>query len=204
METKQFNFNFKILYWLLGFVMGYVLSIILSVGAFASTSDLKYQGMFDTLPNREGFQNIVVQDYVRGNYTLYSLDGVNVSVYGNLLMFESTSDFSKGGTYYWSSEYHEWTASSYSYPSVIMLSSDQYTIVHSDIDIKYNENDENAGEVYFYKTNTIISNKLFQGVNTVLYQKLMAVIKIIVPVVLLVLASMVVIYILPKVLYKFF
>lgn len=202
METKQLNNNHKILYWLLGFVMGYVLSIILSVGANAS--ELKYQGMFDTLPSREGWQNIVVQDSTTGAYYLYSLDSVNVSVCYDFLMFEPTSDFSKGGTYYWSTQYNEWTVSNYSYPSILILSDDSYKIVHSDIDILYGEDDEKAGEVYFYKTKTIISNKLYQGVNTVLYQKLMAVIKIIVPVVLLVLASMVVVYILPKVLYKFF
>ena len=202
MEVKQINNNHKILYWLLGFVMGYVLSIILSVGA--SASDFKYQGMFDTLPNRDGWQNIVVEDLTTGTYYLYSLDSVNVSVNYDFLMFGPTSDFSKGGTYFWSTQYNEWTVSSYSYPSMLLLGDNSYKIVHSDIDILYGEDDENAGEVYFYKTKSIISNKLFQGVNTVLYQKLMAVIKIIVPVVLVVLASMVVVYILPKVLYKFF
>ena len=191
----------KIFYFIVGFAMG-VLVAICSLN-FAHASENKYLGIYDTLPDREGYQNIVVQDYVRGNYTLYSLDGVNVSVCDNFLIFEPISEFSKGGTYYWSSEYHEWTASSYSYPPLIMLSSDQYEIIHSDIDIMYSADDENAGEVYFYKTSKIISNEIYQPVQTVLFQNIQRNLKTLIPIGLIILGSMCGLYLIKKILDKF-
>lgn len=195
METKEFNFDFRILYWLLGFVMGYIFSIVLSVGAFASEN--QFLSMYDTLPNREGYDNIVVYNSETDNYILYSLDSVDYYVLDNKLYFNG-SIYSKGGSYFWSKEYNCWTADKYSYPENLDLL--KYTIVHSDVDISYLDSDE----IYFYKTNKIISNKLYQGVNTVLYQKLIAIIKIIIPVAVLVFCSMIAVYLIPKILYKFF
>lgn len=192
MEVSKNNNN--LIYFMIGVLFGF-LCCLMSLN-FAHASENKYLGMFDTLPDREGFDNIVVYDTEKDEYILYSLDNVEFYVLDNNLKFNGSA-FSKGGSYFWSKEYNCWTADRYSYPSELDLA--KYKIIHSDVNIYYSDSDD----VYFYKTGSIISNKIYQPVQTVLFQNIQKNLKTLIPIGLLILGSMCGLYLVKKILDKF-
>lgn len=191
MDTKNYSINQFLIYFFVGFLFGFIFTIMSIRVASASSSDLNYMITEYKLQQKKGYEFIVLYDTDKKTYRLIEYTDKNAYFTDDEFFI---NDRFMGGYYIWRG--NVWEAYKFGVNNYTPLKTEY--LLYSSSNLK-NE----KGGIYFYKTNSIITNSIYHGISTELVQKISSTIKVLIPIFIFVIISFISINLILKIIYKF-
>lgn len=186
------NFNINILYWIVGFVMGFLIALCsLKFSNASSNNDINYMITEYKLAQKKGYEFVCLYDTETKKYKL--IEYADSDAYFTDDIYYVNQPY-MCNLYYWN--LGVWEPITYGIENYEV--GENENLIYASSDLKDAE-----GGVYFYKTNSIITNPIFQGINTQIVQKINQAFDVMIVVGIVALTSLIAINLIPKVLYKF-
>ena len=188
METKNFNSINNFIYLIFGFIMGFMFcSTVINAHATEVNMITEYK-----LNQKEGYEFVCLYDSSTKQY--------------KLIEYADDDAYFTDDIYYVNQPYmcnlYIWHGNVW---EPVIYGIENYSVGENENLIYASSDLKNAdGDIYFYKTNSIITNPIYHGISTELVQKIPSTVKLLIPIIIIIIASMIVVNLIPRILHKFF